>query len=101
VLWLIQEAVAEDLAVFVCKPDSAMEGLGGESLFPLVTGPFSGMSPVFHIMVVACSGFTQWKQGGQVRCVFYILSNEVYQHELVSNSWVGVEDTQVIIIQDG
>jgi hypothetical protein len=79
----------KDLVILVCEPDSAMEGLGWGKFFPLVTGPFCGPSPVFHIMVVACSGFIFNGSGVMMRgvrswmwlkvsYVLYILSDERY-----------------------
>jgi hypothetical protein len=37
----------------------------------------------------------------QVRCVFYVISDEGYQHELVSNGWVGAKGTQGSLFEMG
>jgi hypothetical protein len=55
--------------------------------------------------------YVQWEWGDdergeeqdmvfQVSCVLYILSNEGYKYELVSDRWVGTKDIQVAVIQD-
>jgi hypothetical protein len=89
-----------------------VEGLGWGKFFPIGYGANLRAVPCAPHNGRGLFGFYVRQERGdderdeeldvviQVSCVLYILSDEGYQRELVSDSWVGTKDIQVVVVRD-